>query len=141
MIALNIDVRYCVMGLLITCGLCVFEYLLLGHVVELYLSNILVVVFTMLTCMKLENQHVNIRLEKIGREHSLNIYLYHIFLIPYINKLIAPIELLQMIRPIVLFLATYSLSVLLELSKAWIKGGNFSLAKRTSCINKRDKLC
>lgn len=105
------------MPILVTClivamSLCVVECIITG-IHEIYTSNILVVVIAMIICIRLKEHHINRHIEKIGREHSLNIYLYHMFMRRYILNLSTAFNI-SIISPILLFIATYIFSISLK---------------------------
>ncbi|MGL5920703.1 MAG: hypothetical protein ACRCZQ_09430, partial [Bacteroidales bacterium] len=76
---------------------------------ELYISNIAVAFLTLLLCINIKDKRINSKMEYIGRVHSLNIYLYHIFLIPFATKILMYLPLSE-IKPLILFLSSWFFS-------------------------------
>lgn len=80
---------------------------------ELYISNIFQVILLMIFAIRLKSQSFFPIIERIGNRHSLNIYIYHIALMPIFYKGIDLIgwNILRYLNPFILFGATVCFSV------------------------------
>ena len=92
------------------------EYYLIGEC-ELYFTNILQVILIMIIGNREKNRSINPYLEKIGRDHSLNIYIIHFALIPLIEYFFI-YKVIYNIAPVILLLLSIIVSIIIEKAKS-----------------------